>query len=332
MGALRTAFREKRSPPFASGQIAQWTTALGALYIQGKLDIVEHGIRHLHALHPTVPYAANTVRFFDQLPRAGDQLPFTDDSSKDVQLVRRENADTVLFVFCDAVHHVGMPLSAAHRWLGRLPASVVYLRDQRSLRFLAGVRSLADGRAATVRSLADIAASLNARRILCYGNSGGSFAAMLYGLELGAEAVAAIAGMTNLTTEFNAHLRNAEILSDLQKAFPDAPKDLRQIYATAPRTPRVLALYGEDHWDDRLHAEYLRGVPGVTLQPIPGSMEHNCVLDLVRRGQFQDMLDWLVRRSGQQATPMPGPVEMRELPHAASPQLRSANEGGAALQ
>jgi pimeloyl-ACP methyl ester carboxylesterase len=157
---------------------------------------------------------------------------------------------------------------------------------------------LGNDRAATVQSLRDLARSLGARRILCYGNSGGAFAALHYGLDLAAEAVVAVAGRTNQAPEFNAQLQFARSVDRVETAFPGMATDLRQLYLAAERRPRVLASYGEHNWDDRLHAEYLRGVPGVTLQPIEDFMGHNAAMELVRRGQFQDLLDWLVAPAG----------------------------------
>jgi hypothetical protein len=170
----------------------------------------------------------------------------------------------------------------------------VYLRDFRRLHFLGGVLSLGDGRAATVQALRDLTRSLGVRRTVCYGNSGGAFAAMLYGLDLAAEAVLAVSGTTNLSSDFNTYLRSTGGIARVNKDFPDTPKDLRRIYAAAERRPRVLVSYGEYNWDDRIHAEHVGDVPGVTLRPVEKFMGHNAAMELVRRGEFQDLLDWLL--------------------------------------
>jgi hypothetical protein len=34
-------------------------------------------------------------------------------------------------------------------------------------------------------------------------------------------------------------------------------------------------------------------------------MGHNAIMELVRRGEFQGLLDWLVHPGGDQAIPMP---------------------------
>jgi acyl carrier protein len=298
---IRTSFRQQRSPAYSTQPLDKWMVAFKLMFRAGKLEVIEHGARHLYAHYPTFAYAQDMCSFFERLLPAGNQLPFRDDPTRDVQIVKRENADTALLLFCGRAHSLGMPLMASHRWLGLLPASLVYLRDFERSHYLAGVRSLGANREETLRSLRDLVRSLGAQRILCYGNSGGVFAALQYGLELGADRVLAISGMTNLSVEFNAHLRHARSTSRLDKVFPDAPKDLRQQYSAAERTPRVLLSYGEHNWDDRLHAEHLRGVPGVTLRPIDDFASHNPTMELVRRRQFQDLLDWLVAPTKCQA-------------------------------
>jgi amino acid adenylation domain-containing protein len=291
---LKASFRERRSPAFHTSSLAEWAAALDLLFLQGNLALIEHGARHLHAFDPAFSHAEDLCGFFDRLPPAGDQLPFRDHATKDVQIVRREHADAVIFLFCDRASCLGMPLAAIHRWLGRLPASLVYLRDFQRVQFLAGVPSLGEDRDTTVRSLRDLAGSLGARRILCYGNSSGGFAALHYGVDLSADAVVAVSGRTNQLSAFNAHLHFAGSVERIDKAVAGTELDLRQLFFAANKRPRVLATYGEHSWDDRLHAEHLRDVPGVTLHPVEGFAGHNAALELVLRGQFQGLLDWLM--------------------------------------
>src|SRR5438128_681288 len=65
------------------------------------------------------------------------------------------------------------------------------------------VRSLGPTRDATLASLRRFIAFREGRRVVCIGNSAGGFAALDYGLALGADAVLCIAGQTNLTPDFN---------------------------------------------------------------------------------------------------------------------------------
>ena len=262
----------------------------------GDLRAAEHLCRRIYAAFPRWRYAKVMREFFDRLPPADGSHPtFADDLTKDLQVVRRENADSVVLLFCGFDHRMGVSLSAMHRWFGRLPASLIYLRDFRSLFYLGGLPSLGGNADETISALRDIIAALDGRRIFCCGCSGGVFAALHYGLVLGAEAVLALAGPINLSAEFNAHLRSAKRVDRLWAEMPWAPAiDLRQSYTAAERPPRVLLVYGQNNWDDRLHAEYMEGLPSVSLDALEGEEGHAVNFALIINGLFESKLDWLL--------------------------------------
>src|SRR5262249_44224483 len=142
---------------------------------------------------------------FDRLPPADGQHPFHDDLTKDVQIVQREHADAAVLAFCGVGQKLGAPLPVVHRWLGKLPAHVVYLPDFQNSFYINGIRSLGQDRPATLKALREIVRRLGARRIFCYGCSAGTLGALQYGVALEAEAVLCLAGSVNLSPEFNAH-------------------------------------------------------------------------------------------------------------------------------
>ena len=293
---IEAAFRERRPPALGERNVAgHRTAAIDAVFARGNLEAAEHAARHLHSLSPRSRYARNLCAVFGRMPPADRQLPFADDLTKEVQIVPRNDAETVALLFCGNSQRLGLPLSGIHRWLGLIPASLVYLRDFRRLSYLAGLPSLGQDREATLTSLRGIIASLGGRRTVCCGNSGGAFAALHYGLDLGSEAVLSLSGSTNLSPEFNMHLRQAANIARLRRDLPPGLIDLRRLYGTADRPPRALLLYAQHNWDDRLHAEYLSGLPTVSLKAVEDHDEHNVVVELIKRGQFEGLLDWLVR-------------------------------------
>jgi acyl carrier protein len=221
-------------------------------------------------------------------------LQFEDDSKKDVQIVARDGAEYALLLFCNDGNNLGIPLAAAHLWFGRLNASLVYLRDFQHCYYVRGVLSLGTTYDETLLALRCIVASLGAKRILCYGCSAGVFGALSYGLDLQAEAVLCLAGATNLSPVFNALSPLEQKSSTLQAEFPDRELDLAGRYAAASRRPRVRMVYGDCHWDDRLHAETMGSLPGVILQSLENVGEHNVIVELTRQPrQFEQLLDWL---------------------------------------
>ncbi len=295
---IEAAFRERRAPFYPMANIAGWCAALDETLVCGHLEAALHIAGYLSTAFPTSDYVRwmrRLLRISERMPPADENyLPFQDLFWNDVQIVRRENAETVMFVFCGRTHRAGMPLCIIHRWLGRLPVSLVYLRDFRTLYYLAGIGSLGQDRRATLDSLHSIVASLGGSRTLCYGNSGGVFAALHYGLDLESEAVLCLSGITNIAAEFNSHLRSAASIARLHRELPGEAVDLYRAYCAAERPPRARIVYAEHNWDDRLHAEYMSGLPTVTLQGVPDVASHNVIADLIYRGEYESLLDWLV--------------------------------------
>jgi hypothetical protein len=287
---LGLAFREQRPPFFPTGNCEGWSKAVQEVMVRGDLECAIFAARHVSAAFPASEYLRNLCAVFDSLPPLDDRLlPFRDDLNENVQVVARPDTDTVMMLFSGWPHLLGLPLCVVHRWLGRLPANLIYLSDVRNLVFQGGVSPLGKDRAATIAALREMIASLGGRRLVCYGDSGGAFAALHYGLELGAEAVLATGARTNL-----ANLRRARDDNSLHPESSDVAIDLRELFRASPRPPRTLLVYAEHNWDDRLHALHLASLSGVTLRKVTKYSRHVVVPELMRRGEFQSLLDWLI--------------------------------------
>jgi len=291
---INSAFVERRAPHFDRGNIAAWVEAVNLQMLIGQIEVAEHGLRHLRARFPTVTYANRVGDIFNRLPLAGEALPFKDDPESDIQIVTRDHSRTVLLLFCGREHNMGLPLSVVHRWTGRLSASLIYLRDFRRRHFLDGLTSLGATQAATVAALRGITASLGARRVVCWGSSAGVFGALHYGLGLEADAILCLGGIVNMTPEFNAYSVYERSAIKLQAELPDTVLDVRPLYQAAACPPRVRMICGAEYWNDRIHAEYMAMLSCVTLQVVENFGEHNVIVELIRRGQFEAALHWLV--------------------------------------
>lgn len=298
------AGRSGKAPPHAG--LAAGVADVDSLIQAGKVAEARTHAARLNARHDDLSYARNMIDLLDRVPAWSDgHTPFVVDPAAEVQVVPREASDALVVFFCGIHQGLGIPLAIAHRWMGRLPASLVYLRDRERDSFLGGLRQLGADRRAMVASLRDLAARLGARRILCYGTSSGVFPALLYGADLGAEAVLGMAGLVNTSAEFNAYLRSAWATARLREKFPEAAVDLRDRYGRGGTVPRVLLTFGDRHWDDRLHAEYLEGIAGVTLLPVERCDTHNVTTELIRRSAFDLLLDWLLTPGG---VPLPSAI------------------------
>jgi pimeloyl-ACP methyl ester carboxylesterase len=299
---IEAAFEEHRAPEFGAVELARWAAAIDELFGAGRMEAAEHAVRYLNASFPSLDYARNLCGIFDRLPARSD-LPFIDDLSKDVQVVPRAGSDTVLFAFCGRAHRLGLPLTAVHRWFSQIPANLVYLRDFRRVYYLDGLPGFGPTRDATLAAMRRLAASLGARRIICYGTSLGTFAALHYGIDLEAEAVLCLAGSTNLSPEFNAQRPRTAAMQRVQSELPGSVVDLRQLYASAQRPPRVFFVCSENNWDDRIHADYLAGLPCVTVDIIKNDDSHNVIIELIKRGKFPEVLNQLMPSQKPAASP-----------------------------
>src|SRR3981081_919874 len=112
--------------------------------------------------------------------------------------MRRQDCDAVLFCFCAFQGTLGLPVNLVHQWLGRMPASLVYVRDLRELWGACGFPTLGSDRTAAVNALRRIASELGGRRIYTFGVSRGGYPALYYGLKLRARAVLSLGGATDL--------------------------------------------------------------------------------------------------------------------------------------
>ena len=209
----------------------------------------------------------------------------SDGSSLPVQVGRRGGARTLILAFCGRHGNLGMPLPIAHRWFGRLDASVLYLRDLDGELYLRGIPALASTRRDTAVALDAWRLRLGAERCLCYGNSTGAYAALLYGLELGAAAVLALNTIA-VFPEDRIAMRRSALASD----WDDRPPDLASLYAAAPRRPRAHLVFSAGNRADIQSAAAMAGLGNVTTEAIPDHDGHDAHVALVARGRFLPLL------------------------------------------
>src|SRR5262249_23471066 len=146
-----------------------------------------------------------------------------------------------------------------------LGVHVTYLRDRKRGNYDNGIHALAPNLAGTVQALRKLIADLGVQRVVCYGNSLGSYGALRYALELHADAVLTFAGATNLTLNFARPLGQRGIAPGV---------DLRPLYQDASDPPRAHLVYAEHQLIDRTQAEHFRGLPTVTLEMALGATNH----------------------------------------------------------
>jgi hypothetical protein len=273
----------------------QWANACQDLWNAGRIDIVEYVARYLHAIYPELTYLSTLVGLFDAVPRhLPAPLAFCDDPAAEIQIVRRPDCEAVLLCFCAQHGNLGLPVNFVHQWLGRLPVSIVYIKDLRDLGGACGYATLGPDRKSALTALRRIASEVGGKRIYTLGFSLGGYPAMYYGLGLGAVAVLNLAGATDLTASFvdSFGLVGPGRLS-IREAAPDYATNLRESYVSAAHKPRVLIAYGAGNPEDRGQAERMVGLPNVELMALDYG-GHNVIDRLIRRGKFMPLLHRLL--------------------------------------
>jgi hypothetical protein len=288
---LESGCASGRPPALDQATPHQWAAACHELWEAGRIDVVEYGARLLHPAYPDLSYLASLVAFFDAMPRdPPPALDFREDPAAEIQVVRRPDCDAVLMCFCACQGTLGLPISFIHQWVGRLPASLVYIKDFRNLAGGCGFPTLGPDRVASVAALRRIANQLAGRRIFTLGVSMGGYAAMYYGLQLQAVAVLNLAGATDFSPDFVDSLGQVpEDYLTLRRIAPDYARNLRDLYAAAKHRPRVMISYSAGHPRDRAQAERMAGLPNVELMPSDFG-QHNVLDPLIRERQFMPLL------------------------------------------
>ena|SRR6266545_1813670 len=289
------AYSSRVLPQLDSASPHQWAMACHEMFEAGYIDVLEYAARHLHAAYPELEYLATMVAWFDAIPRQLPPLPFRDDPGADVQIVRNAGCDSVLLCFCAAQGTLGLPLNFVHQWLGRLPVNLVYIKDFRDLSGALGFPSLAPDRPASIIALRRVVEALGGKRIYALGVSVGGYAAMYYGLQLGAAGVLNLAGASDLTSDFANRVGWVPLVHlNLLRLAPDYAMNLRDSYASARQRPHVLIAFNAGFPRDRQQAERMSGLPNVELVEIDGPAKHNVVDSLIRQGKFLDLLHRLL--------------------------------------
>jgi amino acid adenylation domain-containing protein len=295
------AAREPRGPgdpnvlSIDRNSVGTWLSGVEAMLQAGAIEAARSELAAFGGVHPDFEFAQTLRRILSNLPAEDARTAAFADDGSDVQLVvHHPRADTLCLVFAGHNHSFGLPTPILHRWLGRLPAHIVYLRDFRRCHYLQGLQAFGEGRAATLAALDHIRRELRVTRLVCWGHSSGAIAALQYGLELSAEAVVSVSGPINFTRDFNVYLRWSWLASRLRRIAAQSLTDIRQAWLERQRVPRTLLVYGDNYWDDRLQADYLRGIPSITHLPIENHADHHAVREIVRRGWYPKLLEWLV--------------------------------------
>jgi hypothetical protein len=220
-----------------------------------------------------------------------------DDRERDVMVAEVPGAETAVLVFTAPGDGFYIPLlERFDRFLSTLDLTTVYLRDFNQLRYLLGIRSLGQDYKSTLAALRDMLNRLGAKRLCTIGNCAGAFAAIRYGVELGADRIIAFEPLSNSPRDSRTTIEEARnfMSSRLEASVPSDMTDLIPFLETRRHSAKIEVLYPDEEGFFRSQALRLGGLPGVRLHPQTGP-SHALVGHLIRSnkdfgGMLRDLL------------------------------------------
>jgi pimeloyl-ACP methyl ester carboxylesterase len=203
-----------------------------------------------------------------------------------------DNEDLVLVAFGGRGNQIGMPPFEFLNLLSEVPVGKIFVRDIQQLFYQGGVVGLGQ----TIEEVATALESLLAGRqkVAFIGNSGGGYAALLFGALLGIEQVMAISPQTFYCRSLR-RLHKDQRWNDTVKDIYRLPRSQRRYLDLKPLLRRrtvsrhYQVYYGSGHPLDVRHATRLQALPGVVLCPQEGR-KHNVAKPMRDDGTLKRIL------------------------------------------
>ena len=212
--------------------------------------------------------------------------PLAVDDESDVIVVRGGRPAAVI-VFTGLADRMVMPLPLFDRYIAELDLSAIYLRDRNRIGYFKGVKSLGDYDE-SIAGLKKILADVGAERVHTVGNSAGGIGAVSMGIDLEAAHIVGFSAPISITRAAANMDRRTQVFAErLLGGVPETRRDLRARLMARKDGGQTHLFYGSDMPEDRMHAQTLIGVDGVTLYPLPGLAGHGALFRLAQNGDLR---------------------------------------------
>lgn len=273
---------------------------LAACQLLIRLGIVRWTAEHLEALR-SIPELAVRVEqllaicgeLWDTDLSQGDPLPVfpLDDCPVGDVWVVPAGSDRTVLVFPGRFSHMWVSVYLMQRLLEPHGVNVIHVFDPLDAFYLGGIGGMGRGLAAAQDILRRLAANIGTRRLYCFGQSSGGYAALRYGLELGATAMLAFSPMV---FQPRGPRWLEHIHAKTGHRFAPEAIDLRPLYRryeeegrTAPRTS---IFCGAGNRADMRSAAELTGFKGVKHFTLEGIATHDIIPNLLHAQLLQPIL------------------------------------------
>lgn len=207
----------------------------------------------------------------------------TADPRRDVIIPEEFESETAILIFAGVNDSLSMPLELFDHYLRPLDMLPIYLRDFNRLRYLKGIRSLADDYQGTLDELRRMLRERGIKRLYTLGNCTGGSAAIRYGIELGADCVAAFHTPTYCpdTQAANIQVGHRFLRTRLLAQVAEEMTDLKPFLERRAGGARIELFYDAVNLEDEKYAARIAHVPGVRLNPLPGKDAEHTLRRLV---------------------------------------------------
>jgi hypothetical protein len=172
---------------------------------------------------------------------------------------------------------------------------IIAIRDPKRCFGLCGVAGLGETYEVCRSNLRRLIVALGGAEIHCLGVSAGGYAALRFGLDIGAQGVLGMSAPTtlDLADDPGATLRRYPYLTALYRERRDMGVDLAKLYAETSPRPRVLLLYAPTHGRDAWLSNRMRGIGGVELEEISEKAGHRVMQMLESTNSLEGYVEHL---------------------------------------
>lgn len=220
--------------------------------------------------------------------------PLIHDDKSEMIVAAVPGADTVVLVFAGLANRIGISIRKLDSYLATLNASVIYLRDSSRLLYNDGIPGVAASYEGTISAISNTIEQLGASKVISFGVSGGGFASIRYGLELNAKKIVGVAAVTNVSADFMKDDGRAKIVINRMKKFRPELLDMKLLIEETPSRPPIQLYYAAQKRQDKLQANNLKGMAGVSLNEIEASTRHDLLTQFEEEGRLMQFLTEMI--------------------------------------
>ncbi|WP_291842837.1 hypothetical protein [Maricaulis sp.] len=277
---------ERPSVSYAEEVAASLQSAL-----DGDFHSAQTALAELHGRAPqsfTQERIDEALRLLARLQKAPPpDRAILDDRPRDMAVSDRGSGPHTAIIFTGLAERVsGLPISIFDRLLAEAGYRTIFLRDPSRFAFACGIASLGSTAHATIDALRPLAVPEVGGELLVIGTSGGGYASLRYGLELGADRIVVISGGTVCHPDDLAELGDTRVpvvsRRTVARAGPgDFTEPVHAIIGQYRKRPDITLHFAEDMAIDRAHAMLLDGRDGVRLCPCRNTARHNIILTVL---------------------------------------------------